>query len=156
MRGDRQHEKTAVASPRLEHSHPGRIPDFDMLPARAAIAINTSTHHEQPQSTRRRETTKRDPQASQFTISKAMILRITLSVGSAGALDEEIAQRPCSCSQGLFCSPNVSITTLFSRCYALCAIKAQSRYLFVKAPAHRGESHVRPTQSTTGPDARTA
>ena len=84
MHGGSQHEKTAVASPRLERSQLGRIPDVDMLPARAAIAINTSTHHEQPQSTRRRETTKRDPQASQFTISKVMILRITLRCRVSG------------------------------------------------------------------------
>ena len=84
MHGGRQHEKTAVASPRLERSQLGRIPGVDMLPARAAIAINTSTHHEQPQSTRRRETTKRDPQASQFTTSKVMIPRITLRCRVSG------------------------------------------------------------------------
>ena len=64
MHGGRQQEKTAVASPQLERSQLGRIPDVDMIPARAAIAINTSTHPEQPQSTRRRQVTKRDPQAT--------------------------------------------------------------------------------------------
>ena len=64
MHGGRQHEKTAVASPRLEHSHPGRIPDVDMLPARVAIAIGTSTHQEQSLSTHRRQVTKQEPQAS--------------------------------------------------------------------------------------------